>query len=239
VGVLQRFERKLEGLVEGGFARVFRAQVQPVEIAAALQREAGDKRAVVGAGRVFVPNDYVVEIGPGDSERLIAYDAPLRRELASMVQEHAAEQGWSFAGRVGVRFETVESLSTGIFRVRSKVTAADDALPARPVAADRAAGGPRLVLRTDGGERSIPLDARTTVLGRGAEADVRLADTGVSRVHAELRREGDVVTLVDRGSTNGTSVNGRRVSTAVLADGDVVELGATRFVFHADAGGGR
>ena len=239
MGVLQRFERRLEGLVEGGFARVFRSNVQPVEIAAALQREAGDKRAVVGAGRVFVPNDFVVELGPSDSERLVAYDAPLRRELAAMVEEHAAEQGWSFAGRVGVRFETVESLGTGVFRVRSKVAAADDALPSRPGRGDRPAGEPRLVLRSDDGERSVPLDARVTVLGRGAEADVRLADTGVSRVHAELRREGGVVTLVDAGSTNGTTVNGRRVRTAVLNDGDVVELGATRFVFRAAASGGR
>lgn len=233
MGVLQRFERKLEGLVEGGFARVFRAHVQPVEVAAALQREAADNRAVVGAGRVFVPNEYVVELGASDSERLMPYDAALRKELAAMVEEHAAEQGWSFAGRVGVRFETVEDLDTGVFRVRSKVASADDLLPRRPVDADDAARAPRIVLRTEQGERVVPLQAQVTVVGRGAEADVRLSDTGVSRVHAELRREGDVVTLADRGSTNGTSVNGRRVSTTVLHDGDVVEIGATTLVFRA------
>ena len=94
MGVLQRFERRLEGFVEGAFARVFGGVVQPVEIAAALQREAADKKAIVGAGRVLVPNDYVVELGPSDAERLTEYDAALRRELASMVDEHATEQGW-------------------------------------------------------------------------------------------------------------------------------------------------
>jgi hypothetical protein len=235
MGVLQRFERKLEGLVEGGFARVFRSHVQPVEIAASLQREASDKRAIVGAGRVFVPNEYVVELGETDSERLLPYEAPLRKELASMVEEHAVEQGWSFAGRVAVRLEKADDLDTGVFRVRSKVASADDALPRRPVAADRAATRPRLVLKTEAGERTVPLDAQVTVLGRGAEADVRLSDTGVSRVHAEVRLEGEVATVADRGSTNGTSVNGRRVSTAVLHDGDVIEVGASRLVYRTPA----
>jgi hypothetical protein len=235
VGVLQRFERKLEGLVEGGFARVFRSHVQPVEIAAALQREAGDKRAVVGADRVFVPNSYVVELGPGDAERLLPYDRALTRELAAMVEEHAVEQGWSFAGRVAVTLETVDELDTGVFRVRSKVVSPEDGLPRRPVAGDDVERRHRLVLRTDTGERVVPLEAQATVIGRGGEADLRLSDTGVSRVHAEVRLEGGVATLVDRGSTNGSTVNGRRVSTAALHDGDVVELGATTLVYRAPA----
>ena len=93
MGVLQRFERRLEGLVEGAFARVFGGAVQPAEVAAALQREAAHNKAVVAAGRVLVPNDYVVELGGTDADRLEAYDAPLRRELAAMVGEHAQEQG--------------------------------------------------------------------------------------------------------------------------------------------------
>jgi hypothetical protein len=237
VGVLQRFERKLEGLVEGGFARVFRSHVQPVEVAAALQREAADQRQVVGRGSVLVPNEYVVELSTADAERIGQYDAALRKELASMVEEHAHEQGWSFVGRVGVRFETVEELSTGVFHVRSRALAGDDGLAARPVSPERAANRPRVVLATVDGERSVPLEARTTVLGRGAEADVRLSDTGVSRRHAELRLEGDQVTVVDLGSTNGTVVNGRRVERTVLAEGDVLELGGSRLVFHEPGAG--
>jgi hypothetical protein len=230
--VLQRFERKLEGLVEGGFARVFRSHVQPVEIAAALQREAADKRAVVGANSVLVPNEYVVELGPADTERIGQYDAALRRELAAMVEEHATEQGWSFVGRVGVQFETLENLDTGVFRVRSRAVASSDGLSARPVPAERAATRPRLVLSTSSGERVVPLDARVTVLGRGAEADVRLSDSGVSRLHAEVRVEPGSVVLADRGSTNGTKVNGRLVTEVALSDGDVLELGGSRLVFR-------
>ena len=68
----------------------------------------------------------------------------------------------------------------------------------------------------------------------GAEADLRLADTGVSRAHAELRLDGSEVRLTDLGSTNGTLVNGRRITSAVLADGDSIEVGATPLLFRRE-----
>ena len=233
VGVLQRFERRLEGLVEGAFARVFGGVVQPVEVAAALQREAADKKAIVGAGRVLVPNAYVVELGATDHARMTEYDEPLRAELASMVREHADEQGWSFVGKVRVAFEQVDELDTGVFRVRSAVA------PDAPVAREHATTGigrPRLVLPGVGDtpERTVLLTKPVTVVGRGPDADVRLHDTGVSRSHAELRIEGDVVSVVDLRSTNGTLVNGRRVGAAVLSDGDRIEVGATPMVFRRE-----
>jgi hypothetical protein len=256
--VLQRFERRLGGLVEGAFARVFGGVVQPVEVAAALQREAADKRAVVGQGRVLVPNTYVVELGASDAGRLGEYDEPLRAELASMVREHADEQGWSFVGAVRVAFEEVDELATGVFRVRSAVVA-DAPAPARPrpgpapvpprplPATARATAGPRLrplppgprrprlvLPRSAGPGREHPLVASVTVIGRGAEADLRLADTGVSRAHAEVLLDGPEVRLTDLGSTNGTLVNGRRISAAVLVDGDRIEVGATPLVFRRE-----
>jgi hypothetical protein len=233
VGVLQRFERRLEGLVEGAFARAFGGVVQPVEVAAALQREAADKKAIVGQGRVLVPNDYVVELGSSDAERLREYDVALRKELADMVSEHAQEQGWSFVGPVSVRIEELEDLATGVFRVRSSVvadaTGTHRAPPAVP-AQGAPSGSPRLEM----GGRPIPVSTPVFVLGRGAEADLRLPDTGVSRRHAELHLQDGTVTLVDLSSTNGTTVNGRRVDRARLTDGDRIGVGATVLVYRQD-----
>ena len=226
MGVLQRFERRLEGMVEGAFARVFGGVVQPVEVAAALQREGEDKKAIVGAGRVLVPNDYVVELGPEDAERLEPYDVPLRRELAAMVSENATERGWSFVGPVTVSFDVVAELGTGVFRVRSAVTQADE--PVRPGPAAHGS----LLVSTNGVHRTVPLTTPLTLIGRGAEVDLRLPDTGVSRQHAEIRVLDGVATVTDLGSTNGTVVNGRRVTTQPLADGDCVEIGASTLVFR-------
>jgi hypothetical protein len=230
VGVLQRFERRLEGLVEGAFGRAFGGAVQPVELAAALQREAQSAKVIVGPGRVLVPNAYVVELGEPDATRLEEFGAPLRDELAAVLREHASEQGWSFVGPVSVRLAAADGLAPGVFRVHGRVEAPEPARGSRPPR-DAAPDGR---LRVEVGNRAVALDRPVTVLGRGAEADLRLPDTGVSRRHAELRVERDGVRLVDLGSTNGTRVNGRPVSEALLADGDRVELGATTVVYRQD-----
>lgn len=123
MGVLQRFERRLEGLVNGAFAKAFKSEVQPVEIASALQRECDDRAAVVSRGRTMVPNDFTVELGEHDYERLTTYAAPLSAELADLVQEHGRDQRYMFVGPVEVKFERAPDLATGMFRIRSQALA--------------------------------------------------------------------------------------------------------------------
>ena len=231
MGVLQRFERRLEGMVEGAFAKVFGGVVQPVEVAAALQREAGQNKQIVGPGRVLVPNAYTVEIGPTDLERFAEWEAQLRTELAAMVTEHAADQGWSFVDDVRVSFAQVDELDTGMFRVRSNVLASAKV----PSSHTTGVGRPRLVLAAtpDDPERTVPLTRPVTVIGRGSEADLQLPDTGVSRRHAEVRVDGDAVRLLDLGSTNGTRVNGHRIDGKTLADGDRLDIGATSLTYRS------
>ena len=231
MGVLQRFERRLEGLVEGAFARAFGGVVEPVEVAAALVKEAGDKKAIVGQGRVLVPNAYVVELGASDAERLSAYDAPLRAELAAMVREHATEQGWSFVGPVTVGFEQVPDLGTGVFRVRSSAVAETPPPADEPVTHEPVAHQPYL----DRAGRRIALTLPVLVVGRSPEAGLRLDDDRVSRRHVEFRTDGEGVTITDLGSTNGTRVNGTPVTTARLGDGDRIGVGSTELIFRTGA----
>ena len=119
MGVLSRFERRLEGMVEGAFARTFKSELQPVEIASAVQREMDDRAAIVAQGRTLVPNDFVVELAESDHERLAVYADSLSVEFANLAREHAKEQGYSFVGPVRVRFEGVSGLAMGTFRIRS------------------------------------------------------------------------------------------------------------------------
>lgn len=220
MGVLQRFEHRLERIVQDAFSKAFGGWVEPVEVAAALTREAEDKKAIVGAGRVLVPNAFTVELGPSDADRLHEYDEPLRAELATMVAEAAQEQGWSFVGPVEVVFAEVPTLRTGTFRVRSAVQAG-----ALPVGESDDAPHDASYLELNG---AIHLLAGTTVLGRSPEAGLMLPDTGVSRRHCQL--EDDVLT--DLGSRNGTYVNGHRVTTHQLRDGDRITVGTTDLVFR-------
>lgn len=259
VGVLQRFERRVGGLVEGAFAKVFKGDVQPVEIAQTLQREADDKRTIVAEGRVLVPNEYVVELGDHDYARLHPYADPLGAELAAMVQEHAAEQGYSFVGPVKVALELMPDIDTGTFRVRSGVNAGGAAHGALLVqtgsgASDLEAaadprgtppGRPRLVVAAGGSaptgspqsrgeEPTLFLNHAVTVIGRSADADLRLDDPGVSRKHAEIRQEGGGFVVVDLGSTNGVRVNQQPVTRHRLISGDRIELGSTVLLYRRD-----
>jgi len=230
VGVLQRFERRLEGVIEGAFARVFRGSVEPVEVAKALQREAADRKTI-SARRTLVPNTYIVELGKSDHARLAPYEKPLGAELAAMIREHAADEGWSFVGPVQVTFDEQSDLGAGMFRVRSEVL--EGTVEPLPVIAQ--AGRPRLTISDNGtAPRELALSGNSVVIGRASDADVRLSDTGVSRRHAEVRHEGDDHVLVDLGSTNGTLVNGRPIERVRLASGDRIELGATVLVFERD-----
>lgn len=226
MGVLQRFERRLEGLVEGAFARVFKGAVEPVEIATALQREAADHKAILGQGRVLVPNRYLVELSPADNERLAAYTEPLAQELATMVAEHIGEQGWTTFGSVKVRLEESDDLDTGVFRVSSTVDAVQTgALPATQTGA---------CLVNEANNRVLPLREGTTLIGRGDDAQIRLADVGISRRHARVAYDGTSAVITDLGSTNGTLVNDEPVDEQLLRAGDRIRLGGTTLVFRTE-----
>lgn len=142
MGVLQRFERRLEGLVNGAFAKAFKSEVQPVEIASALQRECDDRAAVVSRGRTMVPNDFTVELGDHDYTRLTTYAAPLSAELADLVQEHGRDQRYMFVGPVEVKFERAPDLATGMFRIRSQALAGVVQMPGPGPAAGYGAPAP-------------------------------------------------------------------------------------------------
>jgi hypothetical protein len=262
VGVLQRFERRLEGIVEGAFARAFKGRVEPVEIANALDREAADKAAIVSAGRTLVPNDYVVELGPADYERIGPYADPLGRELATMLRESAEENAWSFVGPVSVLFEEVDDLETGMFRIRSGVSAEaefdggvqhtagtrDSAEPEQQVHSVPGAfpGNPRLIfsvggeaaegsVEARGGGRSYVLVDPVTIIGRGHDADLRLSDPGISRQHVRVEVRDDEVWVTDLGSTNGTTIDGSAISGPTeIGPGQRITIGSTVLVFARD-----
>jgi len=121
MSLAQRFERRLEGMVGAAFARVFKGQVEPVEIGNALQREAMDKKAVMGNGQVLVPNRYRVTLGSSDYERLAPWEAQLTRSLAELVQEYLDDNRLATIGDIEVYLARDEALHTGVFGVASRM----------------------------------------------------------------------------------------------------------------------
>jgi hypothetical protein len=123
VSLAQRFERRLEGLVGGAFARVFKGQVEPVEIGTALQREAADRKNIMGNGEVMCPNRYRVTLSASDHDRLAPWEAQLTQSLAELVQEYLDENRWTTIGDVEVYLARDDQLHTGVFGVASRMEA--------------------------------------------------------------------------------------------------------------------
>lgn len=221
---LQKFEQRLENLISGVFARAFRSAVQPVEISAALQREADNNTQILSRDRRLVPNDFHVELSSSDLERLAPYDSALARELSEQLRDYADQQAYVFPGKVSIAFEEAEDLTTGRFRVRSRAQA-EVSTNATNTQVRRA----RAFLEVNGSTH--PLSPPSVTVGRGSEADVRINDPGVSRQHAQfdidLLGDRPRVTVRDLGSTNGIRVDGHRVTKVSVGDGAEVSLGHT------------
>jgi hypothetical protein len=244
MSILSDFEDRVAGAVEGLFAGAFRSPVQPVELAKALARAMDDGRSI-GVGKVYAPVTYTVALSREDRRNLGQFTGTLEGELATYLEAYANEKGYTLAARPHVKFDTHNDLRMGRFRVSAELAASADEeavahspAPAQPVAAPSpAVAAPHAtehgVATLTVGDHDVALGGERLALGRLRDCDICLADQNVSRKHAALVREDGGWAIEDLESTNGTFLNGKRVERATLRDGDVIEIGTSRLVYHA------
>jgi hypothetical protein len=219
---LQQFERRLERLVEGAFAKAFRSGLQPVEIGRRLTREMDLQRTVAPRG-TLTPNHFTVLVGPADRARFEPIEAELVSELVSVAREHARAETYVFLGVVSVEMSTDPDLSPGGLVVTGDMKSA---------AAE--GGGSASLILPDGSRRV--LGATPVTIGRLPECEVVLGDANASRRHVEVRFAtdgGGGYLAIDLGSTNGTKVNGVAIHTHRLRHGDEITIGSTHLRFEA------
>jgi hypothetical protein len=219
VGLLDSFEKGLERAVNSAFAKTFRSGIQPVEIASALRSELDKKAAVVSRDRILAPNSFRVRLSPSDDDKMQALGSALGDELDTLVQKHAKAQGYSFAGPVSIALERDDQLATGTLRVDSST------------AEGRVSW--RGVVDVEG--KRHPLTKSRTVIGRGSDADITISDAGTSRKHVEVLWDGERAMVRDMNSTNGTLLNGRKVTEAALPPDSTITIGRTDIVFRVVA----
>ncbi|WP_281359724.1 DUF3662 and FHA domain-containing protein [Pseudonocardia xinjiangensis] len=121
MGRVDRFERRLQGLVGDAFARVFGGSVVPQEVMQALLREAEDHIEELAGGRLLAPNRFTVLLSPSDLDRMAGDREQIVNSLSASVTEQLADQGWDTYGEVVVFLERSDALHTGQFRTRSSV----------------------------------------------------------------------------------------------------------------------
>jgi hypothetical protein len=216
---LQQFERRLERLVEGVFAKAFRSGLQPVEIGRRLTREMDLRRTVAPRG-TLAPNHFTVALSEADRDRFAPIEGELIDELTSVARDHARSEGYLFLGSVTVDLVTDSGVSPGTLLVAGEMT--------------QAGGGPSGLVLPDG--QRIILGADPVTIGRLPDCDIILSDPNVSRRHAQVRRAedgGGSYLVIDLGSTNGTKVNGIGIRGHRLQHGDEIMVGSTRVRYEA------
>ncbi len=216
--VLRDFEDRLERMVEGVFARVFRTGLQPVELGRRLVKELDANRTLDVRGRPIAPNHFRIRLSRSDLDRFDQIQDSLIAELRTVVRTHATEEGFRFLGPVRLELAEEPDGTVGMFRVDATF---DETPPAEHHGYLELPDGQLVGLGVEG-----------ATIGRVPESTIVLSDPNASRHHAELHLDGDSFELVDLGSTNGSKVNGSDVSRRLLVDGDELTFGSIRLRFR-------
>lgn len=256
---LDNVERGLEKVVTSFFRGNSTAEIKPVELTTALRNEMDRGIMAISEGRSLVPNDFLVHLSPDDYQTAKSWGSTVVGEMAKATADHAMRQGYSVQDDIRIHFVANEEHRRGEFEISSSVkhgstdAAASAAVqppprtlrPAAPAAQTtvhpRSTATPapppspspvkQAVLEIDG-ER-YALHHPSIVLGRSNSADIPISDPGVSRQHFKVEERGDGHVVVDLGSTNGTYVDGRKISGEVrVNDGSIISLGKTKVVFR-------
>jgi len=252
--MLERLEAMASRVIEGWTARLFRARLQPVQIAKRVIR-AMEAHQTISLAKTFVPNSYVVSLAPSDYAQFEQYKRSLERDLAEAILGAARDRRFTLLAYPTVEIEEDEDVSAGDLRVAcALVDASGEEVPAdeperlggvqagHTMILDRdalRAARPRaplgvIVAREGSVRREVPLTAEPITVGRDPKNDIVLDDRRVSRRHAEVRLRLGRYTLYDLQSTNGTFVNGRRIAEMVLSDDDRITIGGAELVVRLE-----
>jgi hypothetical protein len=218
MGLARELERRLERLVDGATAAVFRGRMHPVDMADHLVRGV-DFMQQDGTTGPSVPNRLVFRINPADLDDTIDRDR-LGRELANAVSTTAAERGWKISGPITVTVAVDPSVPRGL----SDCSGTSESGPLDPWAQLVSTSPPR----------ALDVGDNQNVLGRAHDSDIVLSVPEVSRHHALIVRRDNEVLLSDFESANGTKLNGTRLDreTVAIVPGDQISFGDTEFTFR-------
>ena len=205
--VLKSVENRLERIFERTFSRPFKGGLQPIEIGARIIREIDLTRQLTTQGPIS-PNDIHVWLSVADADRFEGFQKALISELEETVRQHAINEGYNFVGPVSVAIYVDDDLRPGGLAVTTEFVGGESQ--------------PRLI--ADDG-RAMSIGDRPVVIGRSPEVEFVINDQNVSRRHAEVWRTGEGVAIRDLQSTNGTFVNGHRVSAVSLSPRDDITIG--------------
>lgn len=229
MSVLDRFEKSVEGAVNGVFAKFGSKDLQPIDLSSALEREIDAEAMPVGRDRTVAPNEYRFKLSTPDFDRIEQWGSEtLANELADNLTQYAKSQHYAFVGPVVVIFEEDLDLTKGSFTLSSE-SVQGNAVPR--TTDEQSQDDPMLEIN---GNQYL-LTKEKTVIGRGSGCDIIIDDPGISRHHMEIDITPNGVIARDLGSTNHMYIEGHQVPVATLLDGNTITIGRTRILYWASS----
>ena len=222
MGIARHLEERLERLVDGVSAAVFRGKMRPVDLGNRLVRFADLRIEQTWLGPT-IPNVYRLFVSEADLGADTASQEPalatLADELAHVVRVTAEETGWATRGPISV---TVEPAGSGVGT--TTVQSGTDPGVMRP-------WGQLIAIR---GSAVHSLGDNRVGIGRGTDVEVRIDNSEISRHHAVIIRGSGAYWVVDVASTNGTWRNSERIAQqpVQIHPGDTIRFGPATFTFR-------
>ena len=220
-----RIEQSCAAFIERSFAKTFPSDLEPAQIARKLVATMEAKTRGTDAG-LSAPDRYCVLVNPEDYERLVPHREYLEREWADLLNDMAARVNVSVGGgSATVVLMQRSSIPKGAIEIDLEIHDPTERIDLpRPTPSIG-----RFQLRMLRGVPAYgvyPIEGHIHI-GRSDESDIFLIDPSVSRKHAQIEVEAGWPIVHDLESTNGTFVNGERIETRRLNEGDVVAFGKT------------
>jgi len=216
------------------FARAYGSAIRPLNLGRELLGliDSMDKSSPINP-------DFVVNLNATDYEAFADIEKHLLRELAEAATQFAERNDLRHQAPISVILRVDDAIKVGSFSITNEIERElmTDAGVAAKVSdiAEPMNSSPRLVeaaLVLQNGER-ITLDTDSLKIGRQASCRVVFNDSNVSREHAQMRRSTDGWKLLDLGSTNGTKINGVKITEEqLLANGDELGFGTSSAKFE-------
>ena len=220
-----RIEESCAAFIERSFAKTFPSDLEPAQIARKLVATMEAKTRGTDAG-LFAPDRYAVLVNPEDYERLVPHREYLEREWADLLNDMAERVSVGFSnGLASVVLMQRSSVPKGAIEIDLDIHDPTERidLPRRMPSIGRYQ---LRMLRGVPAYGVYPIEGAINI-GRSDESDVFLIDPSVSRKHAVIDVDAGWPIVHDLESTNGTFVNGERIETRRLSEGDVVAFGKT------------
>ncbi|MFM1950783.1 MAG: hypothetical protein RL418_470, partial [Actinomycetota bacterium] len=210
---LDKAEKRIEASVGSLFAKLSKAELQPVELTQSVRATMDQAASALGRDRVLVPHRYKALVSNHDVSKL---NPGILSAVKLEVAKHAQKQGYRLTGELELSVQADPKIARG--QVKVGYSAVEQSVSWQPA------------IVFDGKRHDLKVGS--TTVGRDESSDIAIDDRGLSRVHFEIAWNGEVAAIRDRQSTNGTFVDGQRISEVVLRPGSKIAAGRTEFEFE-------